>query len=122
MHLSLYFAPSEAVPATYNTAAACLRFPYMRTVQNWIVMSYKDCSKNVSVAAWFDRRCDMYIQQGLSVKSSSDVMHTEFDVLVIAILNVSLAERIKNRKKLRIIFTSGNKEAFYFTNRIQAVD
>lgn len=60
-----------------------------------VIENYCRCSKNVSVAAWFDRRCDMYIQQGLSVKSSSDVMHTEFDVLVIAILNVSLAERIK---------------------------
>lgn len=60
-----------------------------------VIENYCRCSKDLSVAAWFDRRYDMYIRQGLPVKSSSDVMNTDFDVLVIAILNVSLAERIK---------------------------
>lgn len=60
-----------------------------------VIESFCHGSKDLSAAAWFDRRYEMYARQGLPVKSSDEVMNTDFDILVIAILNVSLAECIR---------------------------
>ena len=53
-------------------------------------------SDDLSMAGWFDRRNEVYGRQGLPVKPADYVMDIEFDVMVIAILNMEVAERIKN--------------------------
>lgn len=51
----------------------------------------------VSVASWFDRRHEEYAGQGLPVRSSEDVTAAGFDVMVIAILDTALAQKIKEQ-------------------------
>lgn len=51
----------------------------------------------VSVAGWFDRRHEGYARQGLAVRSSGDVTDADFDVMVIAILDTALAQKIREQ-------------------------
>lgn len=60
-----------------------------------VIENYCRNSKDLSMTAWFDKHYEMYLQQGLSVRSSDEVINIDFDLLVIAILNVSLAKCIK---------------------------
>lgn len=52
-------------------------------------------AEDISVVGWFDRRYDFYARQGLAVEPGDKVEDTDFDMVVIAILNVSLAKQIK---------------------------
>lgn len=52
-------------------------------------------SLNLPITGWFDKKYTSYEKQGLPVSSSKEVVNSEFDVLVIAILNSDLAKRIK---------------------------
>lgn len=49
----------------------------------------------VTVAGWFDKRHEEYARQGLAVRSGEDVEAADFDVMVIAILNTALAQKIR---------------------------
>lgn len=57
----------------------------------------KQCraSADLSVAGWFDKKYEVYTKQGMTVKSSDDILNSDFDIMVIAILNVNLSKQIK---------------------------
>lgn len=60
-----------------------------------VIEQYCRQREDVVVAGWFDKRYEEYAGQGLDVKSGEDVTATDFDVMVIAILNTALAQKIK---------------------------
>lgn len=57
--------------------------------------------KSISVAGWFDRQYEAYVRQGYTVMSNDDVMRTAFDVMVVAILNLAVAEKVKEDCMIR---------------------
>lgn len=59
-----------------------------------VIKEYCETSDNLILAGWFDKRYESYVQQGLEVRSDTEVKKAEFDILVIAILNVNLAKEI----------------------------
>ncbi|MCI9128043.1 MAG: glycosyltransferase family 2 protein [Eubacterium sp.] len=60
-----------------------------------VIEKYCRESKYLSVAGWFDKRYDIYIKQGMDVKSNDEALNSDFDIMVIAILNVNLSKFIK---------------------------
>lgn len=60
-----------------------------------VIMDYCQKSRKLTIAGWFDKRHDIYSYQGLPVLPCAEVLCTDFDVMVIAILNVDIAEHIK---------------------------
>lgn len=52
-------------------------------------------TQGLTIAGWFDRNYEGYVRQGLQVSSSKDVTDADFDVMVVAILNTTLARRIR---------------------------
>lgn len=83
-------------------------FPYKKVNQGMRIAVYgaglfgqvveKFCrtSSVLSVVGWFDNRHEVYARQGMMVASPDDVMNLDFDIMVIAILNINLAEQIKS--------------------------
>lgn len=61
-----------------------------------VIREHCQKSNNLTMAGWFDRRYEAYAAQGMEVKSGDDVIHADFDVMVIAVLNTALAQQIKN--------------------------
>ncbi len=59
-----------------------------------VIKGYCETSDNLILAGWFDKRYESYVQQGLEVRSDTEVKKAGFDILVIAILNVNLAKEI----------------------------
>ncbi len=49
----------------------------------------------MEAVGWFDQRYEYYAAQGLPVQSTDNILETKFHMLVIAIVNVSLAEQIE---------------------------
>ncbi len=49
----------------------------------------------VSVCGWFDRDYQGYIQQGLPVDDPAAALDTDFDIMVIAILNMAVVRQIQ---------------------------
>ena len=60
-----------------------------------VIEQYCRQREDVVVVGWFDKRYEEYAGQGLDVKSGENVTATDFDVMVIAILNTALAQKIK---------------------------
>lgn len=60
-----------------------------------VIENYCRDSVDLSVAGWFDQKYDVYVKQGMVVKSSNEVLNSDFDIMVIAILNINLSRRIK---------------------------
>lgn len=60
-----------------------------------IIWNYCKMEDSLIAAGWFDLRYDVYASQGLCVQPASQVMDSDFDVIVIAIANVKLARQIQ---------------------------
>lgn len=60
------------------------------------IKGYCDNSDNISVSGWVDLHYANYRQQGLDVTSIEQIQNMEYDCVVIAILNESVAETIKD--------------------------
>lgn len=59
------------------------------------VAGFCEKSSDVEVTGWFDRQYEAYIQQGFHVMSGEDVVNTEFDIMVIAILNLDIVKAVR---------------------------
>ena len=61
-----------------------------------MVMQYCLDSPAVSVSGWFDREYAMYNMQGISVDDPEAALGADFDVMVIAILNTTIAGQVRD--------------------------
>lgn len=62
-----------------------------------VIWEYGKESGDIALAGWFDQRYEVYRLQGLDVQPAGKVRDTEFDVIVIAILNIRLAGQIEGQ-------------------------
>lgn len=60
-----------------------------------IIWNYCKMDDSLIAAGWFDLRYDVYASQGLCVQPASQVVDSDFDMIVIAIANVKLARKIQ---------------------------
>lgn len=60
-----------------------------------VIENYCRESEQVSVTGWFDKRSDLYVRQGMAVSACCNITNTEFDMLVIAILDTAIAQQVK---------------------------
>ena len=51
---------------------------------------------NLITAGWFDKRYESYADQGFPVRSPNDIYDANFDIIVIAVLNIRSAKQIKS--------------------------
>lgn len=60
-----------------------------------VIWNYCEGSGSMEAVGWFDQRYKYYAAQGLPVQSTDNISETNFHMLVIAIVNIRLAEQIE---------------------------
>ena len=60
-----------------------------------MVRQYCLDSTEVTLSGWFDREYEMYKNQNFPVNAPDEVVNTDFDIMVIAILNTTIAKQVK---------------------------
>lgn len=60
-----------------------------------VMWEYGGKNGSIALTGWFDRRHGYYAAQGLWVQPPEEICQTQFDVIVVAILNIRLALQIK---------------------------
>lgn len=95
------------VKAYEGTAAGMVFFPFTKVTPNKriaiygaggfgkTIKIYCDTARNIEVIGWADLHYDAYRNQGMDVISVDELQKSDFDFVVISVLNERLAEDIK---------------------------